>query len=82
MLTIKWTKQGGWEAPQIGPFKNFELHPAARVLHYASVIFEGMKALRGVDGVVRVFRPHEGAARLNESATRCCLPVSLKSYLI
>lgn len=26
---------GGWQAPEITPFENLVLHPAAKVLHYA-----------------------------------------------
>ena len=36
---------------------------------------EGMKAYRGVDGVVRLFRPMENIKRLNMSAAAVCLPV-------
>ena len=31
MLTIDWTKDGGWEAPQIQPFENLSIHPGAKV---------------------------------------------------
>lgn len=76
MLTIQWTVEGGWERPKIGPFRLFELHPGAQVLHYANVVFEGMKAMRATDGTVRVFRPRDHLKRLNYSASRCSLPVS------
>ena len=33
------------------------LHPASKALHYAIQIFEGMKAYRGFDGKIRLFRP-------------------------
>lgn len=26
---------GGWQKPEISPFENISLHPAAKVLHYA-----------------------------------------------
>jgi len=32
MLTIDWTKGGGWETPQIKPFENFSIHPGAKVI--------------------------------------------------
>ena len=57
-------------------FENLTLHPAAKALHYAQEAFEGMKAYRGVDGRVRLFRPLRNMSRLRESARRCCLPSS------
>ena len=36
-----------------------------QVLHYAQEIFEGMKAYRGTDGKIRLFRPTLNMARMN-----------------
>ena len=44
------------------------------VLHYAQELFEGMKAYRGVDGKIRLFRPMHNMARMNLTASRACLP--------
>jgi len=74
MLTIKWTPEQGWENPQIGPLVPFQMHPAAKVLHYAQELFEGMKAYRGVDDRIRMFRPMHNMARMVASAQRACLP--------
>ena len=38
--------------------------------------FEGMKAYRGDDNKIRLFRPMENMRRMNRSADRACLPVS------
>uniref|UniRef100_A0ABD2W856 Branched-chain-amino-acid aminotransferase n=1 Tax=Trichogramma kaykai TaxID=54128 RepID=A0ABD2W856_9HYME len=65
---------GGWQAPEITPFENLVLHPAAKVLHYAVELFEGMKAYRGVDGKIRIFRPDMNMERMNASAVRSGLP--------
>lgn len=36
MLKVYYHKAlGGWQAPEIIPFENISLHPAAKVLHYA-----------------------------------------------
>ena len=35
MLEIDWTMAGGWGKPQICPFHDLKLHPAAKVFHYA-----------------------------------------------
>ena len=45
MLRIKWTSEEGWGVPKIGPLEPFQMHPAAKVLHYAQELFEGMKVL-------------------------------------
>lgn len=37
-------------------------------------LFEGMKAYRGVDGRIRVFRPNMNMNRMNSSAKRSGLP--------
>jgi len=74
MLSIDWDEKNGWHAPKIEPFKNFSMHPGAKVLHYAQELFEGMKAYRGVDGKIRMFRPMHNMARMNLTASRCCLP--------
>lgn len=41
MLTIKHVPGKGWQAPEIKPFANLELHPASAVFHYAPCLFEG-----------------------------------------
>merc|ERR1719376_1014338 len=74
MLNVEWTAKGGWAQPRIGPLEPFQMHPASKVLHYAQELYEGMKAYRGVDGRIRVFRPMHNMSRLNISAKRSCLP--------
>ncbi|XP_052828400.1 branched-chain-amino-acid aminotransferase, cytosolic [Octopus bimaculoides] len=74
MLEIEWTAQGGWEKPQITPFHSLLMHPAAKALHYAVELFEGMKAYRGLDNRIRLFRPMENMNRMNNSAQRVSLP--------
>ncbi len=74
MFMMKYDIKRGWHSPQIKPFSNIELHPAAIVLHYAQTVFEGMKAYYGVDGKIRLFRPWDHIARLNHSAERVCIP--------
>lgn len=65
---------GGWQMPEITPLENLVLHPAAKVLHYALELFEGLKSYRGVDGKIRLFRPEMNADRMNASALRSGLP--------
>ncbi|KAH8803714.1 branched-chain amino acid aminotransferase [Xylogone sp. PMI_703] len=74
MLSIEWTKEQGWQAPQIVPYQNLSLDPATCVFHYAFECFEGMKAYKGKDGKTRLFRPDKNMARFNMSASRISLP--------
>ncbi|XP_049820988.1 branched-chain-amino-acid aminotransferase, cytosolic [Aethina tumida] len=75
MLKVFYHKQlGGWQKPVIIPFENISLHPAAKVLHYAIELFEGLKAYRGVDGKIRIFRPDMNMNRMNQSAQSSGLP--------
>ncbi|NWW41455.1 BCAT1 protein, partial [Panurus biarmicus] len=75
MLTIEWSLASGWEKPCIKPLENLSLHPASSALHYAVELFEGMKAYRGVDGKIRLFRPTLNMDRMVRSAQRTTLPV-------
>lgn len=62
---------GGCAGGAYGPIT---LDPASSVLHYASEVFEGLKAYQHPDGGVYTFRPHANAARFNRSAVRMALP--------
>jgi branched-chain amino acid aminotransferase len=64
----------GWHAARIEPYGPLSLDPAAAVLHYGQTVFEGLKALRGVDGQVRLFRPDRHAARFHRSCERLRIP--------
>lgn len=76
VFRMQWGGEGGerWHSPRIEPYGEVSLDPAAVVLHYAQAIFEGMKAFRGVDGKVRLFRPDRHGARMARSAERLCIP--------
>lgn len=74
MLTVKWTEKGGWETPQLRPYGPLDIMPTASCIHYATQAFEGMKAYRGVDGKLRLFRPDLNCKRMNLSSTRIALP--------
>ncbi|KAF7514899.1 hypothetical protein G7054_g14906 [Neopestalotiopsis clavispora] len=74
MLVANWSAETGWSAPEIKPYGPFMLSPTASVLHYATECFEGMKAYRGHDGKLRLFRPDCNAERLLMSSVRISLP--------
>ena len=50
------------------------MHIAATCLHYGQEAFEGLKAFRGKDGKVRVFRMEENAKRIARSAEGIMMP--------
>lgn len=64
---------GEWQTPKIMPFGDINYNPALASLHYGQSIFEGMKAFRGEDGEVYMFRPLENFKRFNSSAERMCM---------
>lgn len=59
---------GSWGEITVETSTSINIHMAATCLHYGQEIFEGLKAFRGRDGKVRVFRIEENARRIRESA--------------
>ncbi|KAM0244031.1 hypothetical protein ACHAP5_006695 [Fusarium lateritium] len=74
MVIARWALGKGWEAPELKPYGDISISPAASCLHYATQCFEGMKVYRGYDGKMRLFRPERNAKRLSMSARRVSLP--------
>ena len=73
MFSMDW-EDGEWRRPRIIPYGPIELEPGNAALHYGQAVFEGMKAFRGGDGRVRIFRPDMNARRLEASCDRLCVP--------
>ena len=67
-------ENGQWQTPEILPYQPLSLDPSLAVLHYGQAIFEGIKAYKGGDGSVQVFRPHDNFIRFNASAVRMQMP--------
>ena len=74
MITAQWSGETGWRPLALGPLRNLSIHPGMIGLHYAQVIFEGMKAFVQADGSLAVFRPDRNAARFARSAARLAMP--------
>jgi branched-chain amino acid aminotransferase len=74
MLTMKYSPAEGWHDKQIVPYGNFQLDPAAMVLHYGQAMFEGLKAYKSPEGKTLLFRPKDNLRRMNSSARRLCMP--------
>ncbi len=73
MFEMNYSVEKGWHDPRVTPFHNFELSPAAMVLHYSQTIFEGLKMYLTSDGF-QLFRPRDNFKRMNVSAERMAIP--------
>lgn len=61
-------KNGKWGELEVSSEETVNLHIAATALHYGQESFEGLKAFKGKDGNVRLFRWQENAKRMRKSA--------------
>ncbi len=61
-------KDGKWGEIEVSDSEYVPMHIAASCLHYGQESFEGLKAFRGKDGKIRVFRMEENAKRFIRSA--------------
>ncbi len=61
-------RDGKWGELEVTSSEYIPMHMAATALHYGQEAFEGLKAYRGIDGKVRLFRWKENAKRMRRSA--------------
>ena len=61
-------RNGQWGEVEVSSDEKISIHMAATCLHYGQEAFEGMKAYRGKDGKIRLFRWDENYKRLQRSA--------------
>ena len=61
-------RDGKWGEPQLETSEYINLHMAATCLHYGQEVFEGLKAFKGRDGKIRIFRVRDNALRMQSSA--------------
>ncbi len=74
MFMMNYTEGKGWHDARIVPYGNISLDPSAMVFHYGQEMFEGLKAYRGEDDTIYLFRPDMNAKRANASNERLCIP--------
>ena len=60
-------RNGEWGELEISSSEYINIHMGATCLHYGQEAFEGLKAFKGKDGKVRVFRMEENAKRMQNS---------------
>lgn len=74
MFLMNYTEGQGWHDPRIEPYAPLSMDPATTVLHYAQAVFDGLKAFRGPDGDIRLFRAQRHAERFARSCAGLCIP--------
>ena len=74
MFVMDYDEGQGWHDGRIVPHEPMLIEPASCVLHYAQMMFEGMKAYKTPDGSVQLFRPDMNWKRMNHTNDRMCIP--------
>ncbi|MBI4700005.1 MAG: branched-chain amino acid aminotransferase [Deltaproteobacteria bacterium] len=69
-FATEFDRENGWHLTRIEPWRLLQIDAAAICLHYGQEVFEGLKAYRGKDGGIYLFRWRKNAARLRSSAKR------------
>ena len=71
----RYYKEGQWTEAEWTTSEYIPVHMCSSCLNYGLQAFEGIKAFRGADGKVRIFRPYAHAARMASGARKLCLPM-------
>jgi len=61
-------RNGAWGEIETSSSEYLDIHMAATALHYGQEAFEGLKAYKGKDGQIRLFRVEENAKRMGRTA--------------
>lgn len=67
-------RDGKWGELELCSEETLNIHMAATCLHYGQEAFEGLKAYRGKDGKIRIFRPDANAERLQSTCHGILMP--------
>ena len=67
-MLCRYFRNGEWTPVESHTDDTLKMSAFAGALHYAIECFEGLKAFRGKDGSIRLFRPEENAKRMQRSA--------------
>jgi len=68
-------KDGAWGELEVSDSEMVTMHMAATCIHYGQESFEGLKAFRGADNKIRVFRMDENAKRMQDSSVGTMMAV-------
>lgn len=80
-MVVAEAVRGSFGPARTEPTGTLTIHPFAHALHYGSSCFEGLKAHRGVDGTVRLFRYQRHVTRMQRTAELLHLPVPPEELL-
>lgn len=69
-FATEFDRANGWHMTRIEPMRTLQIDPAAICLHYGQEVFEGLKAYRGKDGGIYLFRWPKNAQRMQHSCDR------------
>ncbi len=69
-FATEFDRTNGWNLTRIEPMRPLQIDAAAICLHYGQEVFEGLKAYRGKDNGIYLFRWRRNAARLRNSCSR------------
>ena len=69
-FATEFTRAQGWHKTRIEPQRELRIDAAAICLHYGQEVFEGLKAYRGADDGIYLFRWQDNARRIRRSAER------------
>ncbi|MCP4752683.1 MAG: branched-chain amino acid aminotransferase [Proteobacteria bacterium] len=61
---------GAYESFTLVPYGRLKMPVGSTTLNYGQTVFEGLKAIRGIDGQVRIFRVEANAKRMRDGAGR------------
>ncbi|OFX69665.1 MAG: branched chain amino acid aminotransferase [Bacteroidetes bacterium GWE2_29_8] len=67
-------RDGKWGQLEVSSSEQITMHIAATCLHYGQEAFEGVKAFRSKDNLIKVFRLSENSKRMNKSADAILMP--------
>ena len=73
MLHAAFSESRGWHSAVLEASGALGLVPQSHCLHYGQSIFEGLKAYRGPDGRIGIFRLAQSARRFANSARRLAM---------
>jgi len=69
-FATEFNRINGWHLARIEPQRPLQIDAAAICLHYGQEVFEGLKAYRGKDNGIYLFRWQRNAERLRNSCKR------------
>src|SRR5574344_542184 len=81
-IMVSRYKDGKWSEPRLEKSDMLSISSYSGVLNYANSCFEGLKAFKGADGKVRLFRADANAKRLVRSAEFIEMPCPSEQMFI